>query len=739
MGDMPEDVEALVQKIRIMLANSAHLERLINEEFHRYRRVKLNQDENIVSLSGGLGVVVEPTVNFLAAVDLACIVLDRINLAFDRSTVHGWVASASSTFASSRAEADNITGQRVHFILDWVLKCVADSWLRQCPEKYFRREFLTGFRHSTSLAESGLQLSGPVAHGIFGTIWLHAKTKRNTEGPITKAQPQRSQRANLTNSPRGKKNSISGDDLGSRFRGASSVQSESAAEPESPYGHSLSIAPNHFSNYVPRGSFKKSFAKLVANIPGKTQYVVQSVSKSLCKLPPEIMSKQLHDMIEMEPLPHVLPLIDVYEDLEHIHLVYSPLSSSCISLIDSIFDAMHANSTDQNGANLGFSEHTVQGLVWRLLLLLKASHARGWVHACIRMGGCYLDDPDSPDSMRVLEFGLFQLFHIPRATPPMAIISPLEFDPDDAVPPYRRDFQCVAEMMYLLMGGQPICATDSSLEFRKQRARNGTVSFADKVYAKISEPAKAFLLDLLKPAQLQKNVKIPPCHFATLHMNHRWFFPAPESAREIDETYDMIVMRRYDTWRNTLRLQTNLIKLVADRINLDSISRLSRDLQQVANENGQIAWVQLQPELQQQCLVPADLLKKVSHAFGDNLHNPTINVLDFCGLAVEWRQKRVREVIWQVFSRSKCLQGTMTGEACVDGLTSGVLHVWSRPCRVLDIITGLVENDNEGLGQPSKAKLEQLVGSRATVSFLDLVANSDAAGTLSCGTVSWRN
>merc|ERR1711865_1339573 len=111
-----------------------------------------------------------------------------------------------------------------------------------------------------------------------------------------------------------------------------------------------------------------------------------------------IMSKQLHDMIEMEPLPHVLPLID------------------------SIFDAMHANSTDQNGANLGVSEHTVQGLVWRLLLLLKASHARGWVHACIRMGGCYLDDPDSPDSMRVLEFGLFQLFHIPRATPPMAII-----------------------------------------------------------------------------------------------------------------------------------------------------------------------------------------------------------------------------------------------------------------------------------------------------------------------------
>merc|ERR1719247_1856893 len=104
----------------------------------------------------------------------------------------------------------------------------------------------------------------------------------------------------------------------------------------------------------------------------------------------------------------------------------------------------------------------------------------------------------------------------------------------------------------------------------------------------------------MKPAQFQKQTKIPPSHLAALHLSHRWFFPAPDAARELDETYDMIVMRRYDTWRNTLRLQTNLIKLVADRVTLASLSKLRQDLEKVADE-GRVSWVALQQNLQQGC------------------------------------------------------------------------------------------------------------------------------------------
>jgi len=280
--------------------------------------------------------------------------------------------------------------------------------------------------------------------------------------------------------------------------------------------------------------------------------------------------------------------------------------------------------------------------------------------------------------------------------------------------------------MYLLMGGQPICSWECGAEFRKQRFRCGTASFADKVYSRTSEAAKAFLLELLKPAQFQKHIKLLPCHLATMHMSHRWFFPGPDHNQSLDEMYDMIVMRRYDTWRNTLRLQINLFKLVADRITLAGLSRLHQHLQQVA-EKGKVTWYQMQLDLQQLCLVPADLLKKVSKAYGDNIHLPTIHIVDFHDSAVAWRQKRVREVLWQVFNRGKCLQGTMSSEACMDGLTSGVLHTWSRPTRVLDIVFPL-EHSSEG---EHKVKLDLLIGARKHISYLELVAKTDAVGTLS--------
>jgi hypothetical protein len=730
MGEAPGDVDALVEKVRIILANSAHLERLINEEFHRFRRVKLNQEENVVSVNAnGLSAsFVEPSVDFDSAVELVSNILDRLNLPFDLGKVQGWVAGACATFTHIRVEADNITFSRVLFILDWVLKCLADSLLRLYPHKYYNRQFLIGFRHPTSIADSGLQLTGPVAHGIFGTIWLHAKLKRSADERHTpNSQIRQSQRvqecrdsidSNLVR--RG-----SAGDVHSR----SSSADVSSDTTDNAHLHMAPSTPSHLhrAKAKHRGS-RLSFARVVQACPLRGQFVVVSISKSFCKLPPEIMSNLIHDMIEMEPVPHVLPLLDAYEDLEHIHLVYAPLSTNSICMVDHIFDLMHLNSEERDIAQSGFCEHDVQSLIWRLMSMIKMAHGRSLVHATLRMGGVYLDDPESIESMRVLEFGLYKLFHIPQSIPPLSIMTPLDLDATDPVPPYRRDFQCVAEIMYLLMGGQPICSLDCSLEYRRQRFRCGAASFADKVYSRTSEPAKTFLLELMKPAQFQKHLKIPLCHMATLHLTHRWFFPPPELVRELDETFDMVVMRKFDTWRNTLRLQTNLVKLVADRMTLASLSRLRQDLKQVADDAGRVSWTDLRLNLQQLCLVPADLLKKVNKAYGDNVRAPSIHVDDFWTSANAWRQKRVREVLWQIFSRSKCFHGTISSEACLDGLTSGVIYIWSWPARVIDIVFPLQQKAD--IESENKAKLNVLIGSSKQISFQDLVVKTDAAAAV---------
>merc|ERR1712216_216568 len=106
----------------------------------------------------------------------------------------------------------------------------------------------------------------------------------------------------------------------------------------------------------------------------------------------------------------------------------------------------------------------------------------------------------------------------------------------------------------------------------------------------------------------------------------------------------------------------------------------------------------------------------------------SIPLQDFCEAAASWRQKRVREVLWQVFSRSKAYDGVMSAEACADGLQSGVLHVWSRPSRVLDVVFPLpgITDLEVNIESEHKLKLEKLIGTEKQVSFLDLVSKTDA-------------
>lgn len=717
----------LVQKIRVIIANSAQLERIVNEEFHRYRKGKLKQEENVVSVNAGGSLaddikasLVEPNISFDATVDLACLILERISLPVDRDMVSCWVASACSTFSHSRLEADFVTGSRVRFIVDWVLRCLAEYWIGKSPEQYFHRQFLIGFDHPTSMMESGLQLCGPVAHGLFGNIWLQARQKKSFERslksqvlaalpsaqPYLASVPSSHMQPSRTHEER-EKSSFSLPDL--------PVSARSTASPRP------SMTPRGFSPVAP------SSPPPVPAQSSRGKHVVISVSKSLCKLPPEILSNRIRELIKMEPLPYVLPLIDAYEDLENVHLVYAPLSQSTVCLTDHIYDLMHKNTPESQEQS--FCERTIQEIIWKVMSMVKAAHGRGLVHACLRIGACYLDAAADYDSFCILEFGLHQLFHLPSAIPPLASTLPLDIDPQDPVPPYRRDFQAVAEIAYLLLGGQPICPLESSVEQRRQRFKCGAASFVDKAFGGTSEAAKAFLMDLLRPAQWSKQSKIPLCHLATVHMAHRWFF---EKARDVDEACDMMVMRKYDTWKNSVRLQINLLKLVSDRITLAGISRLRADLEPHVDTSGRVCWVQLEKCLQRVCLIPADLLKKVSKAFGENVHASSLHVRDFCNDITAWRKKRVREVLWQVFSRGKASDGRMNAEACADGLTSGVLHVWSRPARVLEVVFPLVGVDHHSGSSEmdQKEKLSMLIGTNSVVSFLELVSKTDAAQVL---------
>jgi len=717
------NTEPSVEKIRVILANHAHLDRFVDEAFLAARRELAQQDDLALATAAISGTSVTTHDHFIdlaGAIRLVTQILERVQLTFELTHVEAWVATACSTFALSKSEAQIITASRARCIVDWVLQCLGEHMIRMCPTTYFQRKFLIGFDHNTSIAASGLQLSGPVAHGMFGNIWLQAKYKRAWErqhslnGGMGDAKIISLRRSNLPNLQNVRSSNVA---IGGMRQGESPGKT--------PCLPGLASLSPRTSAITSRNTYPPPDAR-AGNSTGR--HVVYSISKSLCKLPPALLSARLLEMIGADPLPYVLPLVDAFEDLAHIHLVYESLAADAICLVDKIFCDMHQVSHERHGAG-GLCERDVQSVVWRLMSMLKQAHGRGLVHGCLRMGCCFLNDHDQMDSLKILEFGLSQLFAFPVAAPPLAVLTPLDSDPADPVPPYRIDFQCVAEMLYLMLGGQPLCSADSSLEERRQRFRWGTVPFTDKVFTRTSESAKDFTLELLRPVQFKRATKLPPCHEATKLMAHGWFFPSTEMAAQMDEVFDIIVMRKYDNWRNTLRLQTNLMKLVADRMTIGRLEDLRKDLSTIAGTCGKISWVQLSHGLLQRCLIPIDLLKKVSKAFGDNVHERHIHIDNFCTCAIGWRRKRVQEIIWQVFNRSHAYNGVLPAQAVMDGLTSSVLYVWSRPSRVLEVVFPLMDLQGSSESEIT-AKVEELVRSNKTVSCLDLLARTDAANPL---------
>ena len=104
----------------------------------------------------------------------------------------------------------------------------------------------------------------------------------------------------------------------------------------------------------------------------------------------------------------------------------------------------------------------------------------------------------------------------------MAVLNPPELDRTVPEPQYRRDCLCLAELTYLLLGGQPLCPPADGADAAATLFARGVASFVDEVYAKTSEGAKAFVLELLRPAGFRRQ-RAPPFQEVPVLMTHRLY------------------------------------------------------------------------------------------------------------------------------------------------------------------------------------------------------------------------
>lgn len=505
--------------------------------------------------------------------------------------------------------------------------------------------------------------------------------------------------------------------------------------------------------------------------PELKKNVIYQINKSLCKVPPELLDQGLQKMIDMPPLPYILHLREVYEDLENIYLVYDPLGANAMCLLDKVNDDMHHNEDDLDGSI--WNEANVVILVRNLMSMFQQAHPRGLVHGCLRLGNCYLNKKDNIDSLKILEFGLLQLFSTAQAVPPSTVLQPLD-EFKSPLPPYVRDFRSMAEMMYTTLAGIPFCALESSREERRVRYYRGAASFADKAFSKISEPAKHFITELVTPPHLRLamaeqhlamlqaqtaqqavlEAKQPkqPLHLEKLlpeapkvkkevqlndvllpqHLEAERFLSHPfleeiDEACDREEASDIIVMRYYGRWRNALKWQLELVKLLADRMRYKHIRSVREDLTRQKGPDGKVEWTVFEAAINKVCTAPADTLKRYSRAFGEN-NGRSIHVDDFTAVMEAWRKKRVRELLWEAFAKLRAggLINDQTDKVHVchrddllDALMLRVTNSWAGPSSAVEI---LFPPDPMSEEESLNAEIEQFLGREPHCNFLDLAA-----------------
>jgi len=212
--------------------------------------------------------------------------------------------------------------------------------------------------------------------------------------------------------------------------------------------------------------------------------------------------------------------------------------------------------------------------------------------------------------------------------------------------------------------------------------------------------------------------KTPPHKEAGFLLSHKWFRNQED---RFLQAYENNVLRKYDSWRVSVRLRTFFVKIMADCFSLASLAILGERLATLADSTGNITWSRAVQEIVQ--LAPiTSLLEKVNRAFEGEFHSG-IRVEDMCHNLLTWRQKRVREVLWQMFARAKEFGGVLSAEAFEDGFNGAVYHVWSRPMRVIDVIY-----PSDPYSKQRLIRLQEMLANRSTVTFSELLPMTDAMG-----------
>lgn len=236
-------------------------------------------------------------------------------------------------------------------------------------------------------------------------------------------------------------------------------------------------------------------------------YAIKSIRKSkVSKI--EVLKREIEILKEVKH-PHIIELIEVYEDERYLHLITELCTGG------ELFDRIIAKTQSTEGH---FSEHDAAALVRDILDAIRYCHdEKGIVHRDLKPENFLYLTEDEHAPIKIIDFGLSRHDDSDLGIMQTKVGTPYYVAPEVLRREYTKscDIWSIGVIAYILLCGYPPFYGDSDTQIFES-VRVGKFDFPSPEWDEISQSAKDFVVELLKKEPHNRYVSSKMINLQTL-------------------------------------------------------------------------------------------------------------------------------------------------------------------------------------------------------------------------------
>jgi len=378
--------------------------------------------------------------------------------------------------------------------------------------------------------------------------------------------------------------------------------------------------------------------------------VCKTINKDRSSVPVEQIEAEIEIMKSLDH-PNIIKIFEVYDDYNNIYIIMEFCEGG--ELLKRISEIHRSGQR--------FTEHFVANIMGQLLKALGYIHAKKVVHKDLKPENMLFVDSSNDAEMKVIDFGLAEMFHQDDSTSHNSAGTALYMAPEV----YQRNFNYKCDIwsagviMYFLLTGRLPFMGRTIEEVRDKVCKDQPPFQRD---CRLVSPVAVDLLQKM----LQKDPRVRPS--ASQALEHPWFQQAAHNEKELS----LEIRDNIKSYMKQSALKNALVTMVAHQLNMNN-----EQIKQIkdlflsfdTDRNGTLSHEELRQALGKAGVPQWDITRIIGAMDLDGTGK--ISYTEFVAACLTW-QEQTLNLVWSAFNKMDLDgDGKITTQEFINVLTGG--------------------------------------------------------------------